>query len=146
MSGAMTAALGDQLAAPTQPRRQMRCAHRRRQGFLRWGDVKDGGQRRRHRRRRHHRRAIHRQRVNQRATAGRLFKMPKPTIAALQAPRRRGPVAPLACDLADHGLERDPDHRLRPRRLFPATTAGPIFLTQLVGSARRESSTTSPTA
>jgi len=27
--------------------------------------------------------AIHRQRVNQRATAGRLFKMPKPTIAAL---------------------------------------------------------------
>ena len=27
--------------------------------------------------------AIHRQRVNQRATAGRLFKMPKPTLAAL---------------------------------------------------------------
>jgi 2-(1,2-epoxy-1,2-dihydrophenyl)acetyl-CoA isomerase len=27
--------------------------------------------------------AIHRQRVNQRATAGKLFKMPKPTLAAL---------------------------------------------------------------
>ena len=32
--------------------------------------------------------AIHRQRVNQRATAGRLFKMPKPTLASLAIRRR----------------------------------------------------------
>ncbi len=32
--------------------------------------------------------AIHRQRLNQRATAGKLFKMPKPTIAALPGRQR----------------------------------------------------------
>ena len=39
--------------------------------------------------------AIHRQRVNQRATAGKLFKMPKPTLAALPGPAA-GPALSLA--------------------------------------------------
>src|ERR1700740_3533444 len=38
---------------------------------------------------------IHRQRLNQRATSGRLWSMPKPTIAAIGgAPARAGPAAP----------------------------------------------------
>ena len=44
--------------------------------------------------------AIHRQRVNQRATSGKLFKIPKPTIAALPgAAAGAGLSLALACDL-----------------------------------------------
>src|SRR5277367_1787880 len=44
--------------------------------------------------------AIHRQRVNQRETAGALFKMPKPTLAALPGPAAgAGLSLALACDL-----------------------------------------------
>jgi 2-(1,2-epoxy-1,2-dihydrophenyl)acetyl-CoA isomerase len=44
--------------------------------------------------------AIHRQRVNQRETVGRLFKMPKPTLAALPgAAAGAGFAMALACDL-----------------------------------------------
>src|SRR6266478_6060482 len=83
MSGAMTAALAEQLAA-AELDRTVKCVvlTGAGQGFCAGGDVKgmasrgdgtvgdntiDG--------------AIHRQRVNQRAPAGKLFKMPKPTIA-----------------------------------------------------------------
>jgi 2-(1,2-epoxy-1,2-dihydrophenyl)acetyl-CoA isomerase len=80
--------------------------------------------------------AIHRQRVNQRATVGRLFKMPKPTLAALPgAAAGAGLGLALACDL-----------RIMATTAFMTTAfarvgysgdfGGTYFLTQLVGSAK----------
>ena len=68
----------------TQPGRQGHCADRRRQGLLRgWRCERHGGVWRWHGGDNTIDGAIHRQRVMQRATSGKLFKMPKPTIAAL---------------------------------------------------------------
>src|SRR5262249_37978423 len=80
--------------------------------------------------------AIHRQRVNQRETSGRLFKMPKPTLAGLPgAAAGAGLGWGLACDM-----------RIMARRaiLTPALArvgfsgdyGGTYCLTQLVGSAK----------
>ncbi|WP_397397632.1 enoyl-CoA hydratase-related protein, partial [Phenylobacterium sp.] len=101
MSGAMTAALADQLAkAELDAEVKVLVLTGAGKGFCAGGDVKgmdesnqgggdssiDG--------------AIHRQRVNQRATAGRLFKMPKPTLAALPGPAAgAGLSLALACDM-----------------------------------------------
>lgn len=80
--------------------------------------------------------AIHRQRLNQRATAGKLFKMPKPTIAALPGPAAgAGLSLALACDLrvmASTAIMTTAFARVG----FSGDYGGTYFLTQLVGSAK----------
>jgi len=80
--------------------------------------------------------AIHRQRVNQRATAGRLFKMPKPTLASLPgAAAGAGLSLALACDLrimATSAIMTTAFARVG----FSGDYGGTYFLTQLVGSAK----------
>ena len=80
--------------------------------------------------------AIHRQRVNQRATSGKLFKMPKPTIAALPgAAAGAGLALALACDLrimARTAIMTTAFARVG----FAGDYGGTYFLTQLVGAAK----------
>jgi 2-(1,2-epoxy-1,2-dihydrophenyl)acetyl-CoA isomerase len=80
--------------------------------------------------------AIHNQRVNQRATAGKLFKMPKPTLAALPgAAAGAGLSLALACDLrimAKTAIMTTAFARVG----FSGDYGGTYFLTQLVGSAK----------
>src|SRR5579872_6240238 len=138
MSGAMTSALAEQLAkAELDPAVKCIVLTGAGKGFCAGGDVKgmaasgdgtvgdntiDG--------------AIHRQRVNQRATAGKLFKMPKPTIAALPgAAAGAGLSLALACDLrimANTAVMTTAFARVG----FSGDYGGTYFLTQLVGSAK----------
>lgn len=80
--------------------------------------------------------AIHTQRLNQRATAGKLFKMPKPTIAALPgAAAGAGLSYALACDLrimANTAIMTTAFARVG----FSGDYGGTYFMTQLVGSAK----------
>ena len=80
--------------------------------------------------------AIHRQRVNQRATSGRLFKMPKPTIAALPGPAAGAGLAfALACDLrimARTAIMTTAFARVG----FSGDYGGTYFMSKLVGSAK----------
>jgi len=80
--------------------------------------------------------AIARQRLNQRATAGKLFKMPKPTLAALPgAAAGAGLALALACDLrimANNAILTTAFARVG----FSGDYGGSYFLTQLVGSAK----------
>ena len=139
MSGAMTGALAQQLAA-AELDTAVKCIvlTGAGKGFCAGGDVKamagggggrgagattlDG--------------AIHAQRVNQRATAGKLFKMPKPTIAALPgAAAGAGLALALACDLrimASNAILTTAFARVG----FSGDYGGTYFMTQLVGSAK----------
>jgi 2-(1,2-epoxy-1,2-dihydrophenyl)acetyl-CoA isomerase len=80
--------------------------------------------------------AIHRQRGNQRGTAGTLFKMPKPTLAALPGPAAgAGLSLALACDLrvmASTAFLTTAFARVG----FSGDYGGTYFMTQLVGSAK----------
>src|SRR5580658_670090 len=138
MSGAMTNALAEQLAkAELDPAVKCIVLTGAGKGFCAGGDVKgmasrgggtvgdntiDG--------------AIHRQRVNQRATAGKLFKMPKPTLAALPgAAAGAGLALALACDLrimASNAILTTAFAKVG----LAGDYGGTYFLTQLVGSAK----------
>jgi 2-(1,2-epoxy-1,2-dihydrophenyl)acetyl-CoA isomerase len=138
MSEGMNKALGEQLAwAELEPSVKCVVLTGAGKGFCAGGDVKGMADRNDEPARAMTvDEAIHRQRVNQRATAGRLFKMPKPTLAALPgAAAGAGLALALACDL-----------RIMARSAFLTTAfarvgfsgdyGGTYFLTQLVGSAK----------
>ena len=138
MSGAMTTALAQQLAcAELDPTVKCIVLTGAGKGFCAGGDVKgmaasgdgtvgtntiDG--------------AIHRQRLNQRATAGKLFKMPKPTLAALPgATAGAGLSLALACDMrimASNAILTTAFARVG----FSGDYGGSFFITQLIGSAK----------
>jgi len=138
MSRAMTGALAGQLAAAeVDPAVKCVVLTGAGKGFCAGGDVKgmaargdgtvgdntiDG--------------AIHLQRISQRATAGKLFKMPKPTIAALPgAAAGAGLSLALACDLrimSSTAIMTTAFARVG----FSGDYGGTYFLTQLVGAAK----------
>jgi 2-(1,2-epoxy-1,2-dihydrophenyl)acetyl-CoA isomerase len=138
MSGEMNAALGQQLArAELDPDVKCVVLTGAGQGFCAGGDVK--GMNRNNQagaREVTLDEAIATQRLNQRATAGKLHKMPKPTLAALPgAAAGAGLALALACDLrimAKTAIMTTAFARVG----FSGDYGGTYFLSQLVGTAK----------
>jgi len=80
--------------------------------------------------------AIHRQRLNQRATSGKLYAMPKPTLAALPgAAAGAGLALALACDMrimTSNAIMTTAFARVG----FSGDYGGTYFMSQLVGTAK----------
>ena len=137
MSEAMNRALAEQLAwAEVAPSVKCVVLTGAGKGFCAGGDVKGMAERTNESAPIGLDEAIFRQRVNQRATAGRLFKMPKPTLAALPgAAAGAGLAWALACDLRI--MSRTAILTTAFARVgFSGDYGGTYFLTQLVGSAK----------
>ena len=80
--------------------------------------------------------AIHRQRDHQRATAGKLFKMPKPTIASLPgAAAGAGLSYALSCDLRIMSADSFMTTAFA-KVGFSGDYGGTYFMSQLIGSAK----------